>query len=384
MKRKSAYLAIVVAGVMPVSEVRAFQGTAIDAATQIKQVDFSGAPFTKPFKTGTALPPTCSVGEVFFKTDAVAGANVFGCTTTNGWTVQSGLLGASSLGLTDFATTLIPNRVTVAPGRVKFNGFPCTNFIAAATATLNSGTGGPGVAELYVSDSCALVLEYPNSMVLNFTMSGITAQGVANPSVPATAFWIAELTITGGQFTVIADKRSVISQTAILAGTGIVIDCTLGPCLTSIDPAVVPQIGGTNAYTGSQDARNAATTFPARLVSSDPPTCAIGEQYFNTTAKIRKDCTTLNTWSAAAIPPLAATSGTIGGSPLSAGACTAGTVAVANSVTSMAVIVTPANYPGDGVWWEGYVAAGGTVTVKVCAATSVTPVASAYNVRVIQ
>lgn len=63
--------------------------TKIDLRTQGKSVDFSAATSTKPSKTGTAFPATCSIGETFFKTDAVAGANLYGCTATNIWTVQS-------------------------------------------------------------------------------------------------------------------------------------------------------------------------------------------------------------------------------------------------------------------------------------------------------
>lgn len=39
---------------------------------------------------GTTLPATCTIGEVFFKTDASAGSNVYGCTATNTWTAQAG------------------------------------------------------------------------------------------------------------------------------------------------------------------------------------------------------------------------------------------------------------------------------------------------------
>ncbi len=63
--------------------------TKIDLRTQGKSVDFSAATSTKPSKTGTAFPATCSIGETFFKTDAAAGANLYGCTATNIWTVQS-------------------------------------------------------------------------------------------------------------------------------------------------------------------------------------------------------------------------------------------------------------------------------------------------------
>src|SRR5579883_2834469 len=61
--------------------------TVINGGRRIKGAwDASGALSTKPVKTGTALPATCSVGEEFFKTDAPAGQNQYGCTSTNTWT----------------------------------------------------------------------------------------------------------------------------------------------------------------------------------------------------------------------------------------------------------------------------------------------------------
>lgn len=87
---------------------------------------------------------------------------------------------------------------------------------------------------------------------------------------------------------------------------------------------------------------------------------------------------------ATVLPNLSGTTSSIGGSALAAGACSSGTVAVTNSTTSMAVVATPATYPGDGIFWHGYVSAAGTVTVKVCASVAATPTASAYNVRVLQ
>jgi hypothetical protein len=84
------------------------------------------------------------------------------------------------------------------------------------------------------------------------------------------------------------------------------------------------------------------------------------------------------------LPNLSGTTGSIGGSALAAGACSSGTVAVTGATTSMSVVASPATYPGDGNFWEGYVSAAGTVTVKVCASIAATPTASAYNVRVLQ
>lgn len=43
---------------------------------------------------GTSLPGTCTVGQYYFKTDAVAGQNLYGCTATNTWTLQSGAAAA--------------------------------------------------------------------------------------------------------------------------------------------------------------------------------------------------------------------------------------------------------------------------------------------------
>jgi hypothetical protein len=81
---------------------------------------------------------------------------------------------------------------------------------------------------------------------------------------------------------------------------------------------------------------------------------------------------------------LRGTTGSVGGSVLTAGSCSSGTVSVTGATTAMAVTATPVTYPGDGNYWLGYVSSAGTVTVKVCAAVAGTPGASAYNVRVIQ
>ena len=62
----------------------------IDLKTQTKSVDFTGAAYTKPFKSGSALPATCGTGEAFLNTGAPAGQNLYTCTSPNTWTIQSG------------------------------------------------------------------------------------------------------------------------------------------------------------------------------------------------------------------------------------------------------------------------------------------------------
>jgi len=62
--------------------------TKIDLRSQSRNVDFSQTLSVRPFRTGTLLPATCSVGEMFFKTDAPIGANTYGCAATNLWANQ--------------------------------------------------------------------------------------------------------------------------------------------------------------------------------------------------------------------------------------------------------------------------------------------------------
>ena len=84
MKRDRVLLyGLMLAGVLGYAQ------TTIDLRTQTKSVDFSGANSTRPAKTGTTLPAICQPGDLFFKTDAPPGANLFGCSATDTWSVQA-------------------------------------------------------------------------------------------------------------------------------------------------------------------------------------------------------------------------------------------------------------------------------------------------------
>ncbi len=61
--------------------------TRINLRTQAQSVDFSQASATRPNRTGTILPATCQTGETFFKLDDEPGKNLYGCTSTNAWTL---------------------------------------------------------------------------------------------------------------------------------------------------------------------------------------------------------------------------------------------------------------------------------------------------------
>ena len=65
-----------------------FGQTLVDLKTQTKNVDFSRALSVRPFPTGTSLPSVCNPGEMFFKSDALSGANLYGSRGT-----EHGILG---------------------------------------------------------------------------------------------------------------------------------------------------------------------------------------------------------------------------------------------------------------------------------------------------
>ena len=82
------------------------QLTQLDLRLQSRDVDFSGASATKPFKLGTGLPSSCGQGEMYYRLDATAGMNVYGCTASNSWTLEQGPPAASMASqLGDFAVT---------------------------------------------------------------------------------------------------------------------------------------------------------------------------------------------------------------------------------------------------------------------------------------
>lgn len=80
---------------------------------------------------------------------------------------------------------------------------------------------------------------------------------------------------------------------------------------------------------------------------------------------------------------LIGTTGAIGGGLLTAATCTSGTANVTGATTAMTAMASPVTYPGDGAQYQAYVSSSGVVTVKVCALLVLTPVSTAYNVRVI-
>lgn len=72
----------------------------------------------------------------------------------------------------------------------------------------------------------------------------------------------------------------------------------------------------------------------------------------------------------------------LGGTELLAGGAFTTTVAIAGVTVGMSVAVTPRTFPGNGVYWLGYVSSAGIVTVKVGVTIALFVAASIYGVLV--
>ncbi len=82
------YLSVVYA--MTAVVCMAQSSTKVNLGDQGTNPDFSAMPHTRPMTVGTAVPPTCQTGEQFFNSAGSPGLNLYACTATNIWTLESG------------------------------------------------------------------------------------------------------------------------------------------------------------------------------------------------------------------------------------------------------------------------------------------------------
>lgn len=167
--------------------------TRINIQGQTKQADLSAFNSTKPAKTGTTLPSSCSSGELFFKIDAVPGSNLYGC--VNGtWTLQGGSGGSS-----------LPNMALSAGGVLTTNG------TTAAWSAMGGDVSGT---------------------IDQATVSRIQNQPVA-PGVPMNG---QILTWDGNALVWKAQNPSAANL-----GNGLVTDIVGSTSVIAVDPGLIPQ-----------------------------------------------------------------------------------------------------------------------------------------------
>ena len=218
------------------------QLTQLDLRLQTRDVDFSGAAATKPFKSGIGLPAACEQGEMYYRLDAAAGMNVYGCTTANTWTLEQGPPAASMAAqLGDFAVTRSSSTAlaigsgcsTATPCIVRF-GALTYSFGAGATATISAGTG---LAFVYISSAGVLTVGHNLTVTCGTgcaAQSGVTA-------FPADAIPLFTWSATGGTWDTSggADQRAFLSSKSVAAGLGMVATEVAGKTQLSADTTVI-------------------------------------------------------------------------------------------------------------------------------------------------
>lgn len=178
------------AAMLLATAVAAWPQTRLDLRTQTKNVDFSGALSTRPIKVGTAIPAVCTAGELYFKSDAPAGSNLFGCTATNTWTVMSAA-GGSAAG----------PFYCVDTGSV--NAYACSG-VSQLTAYANgqlilllAGQANTGAATLNINGLGAKAIRKSGAQAL--AAGEIAAGQVVSLAYDGTAFQVQALGIAGPQ-----------------------------------------------------------------------------------------------------------------------------------------------------------------------------------------
>ena len=210
-----------------------------------RDVNFSAADFTRPFKTGTTLPGTCTVGDMYFKADATAGQNLYGCTAANVWSLQAGGGSGGGAGatfqLTDFAvqrssaTTLVVGNGCAAttPCNVGF-GNTVHAFMLAGNVTL---TGGSGTAYVYIDGAGNLTVGH--NVTLSCDVGCTATAGIT--SFPSDSIPLATWNSTGGSLDLSGgmDFRSFLSSKTVASGVGIVGTDVGGVATLSADTTVL-------------------------------------------------------------------------------------------------------------------------------------------------
>jgi hypothetical protein len=243
---------------------QAWSQTQIDLQAQSRNVDFSMSATTRPLKSGTLLPGSCSMGEMFFLENATAGANLYGCAAANTWTLESSAgSGGSGSGtasqLADLAATR-SSATTLAIGTACSAATPCNLRLGSVTFSFTSSTsatitGGSGTAFIYLDASGNLTVG--QNLAVTCSSGCRTVAGIA--AFPPDSIPLFTWTATNGTWDTAGgtDQRAFQSTTNVSAGAGLFGTTANGQTTLSIDPtlvgirAPVPSISSSACATGT-------------------------------------------------------------------------------------------------------------------------------------
>jgi hypothetical protein len=194
-------------GLMLGASVAGVAQTKVDLQQQAKNVDFSAAGSTKPVKTGAVLPGTCTIGEMFFNSAAVAGSNLYACTALNTWTLQSG--GGSSVAAQlpgDLEVTLSSGTYRIGSGQARYGNI--ATVFNPATLQVVSGTDS-GTVRFFVdfnTGNPVLRCMLPGSFSGTYTAVGMSC--ITGNGYPVDALPLGEASVIAGAGQIPVDRRA--------------------------------------------------------------------------------------------------------------------------------------------------------------------------------
>lgn len=254
--------------------------TKVDLSSQSKSVDFSTAAFTLPVRTGPSLSVSCRVGELFYKTNAPAGQNLYGCTSTNVWSLQSGGSGGGSGGggavssvagkvgdvslqytdLTDFKVQLSGGTAVIGAGCSA--SLPCTvrfgskSYLFPNPATISNltgtGTAGPHTVYIFVRADGILYFGINGVAVTGAALTGAVLS-IGTTNFPSDSYGLAVCSVSNNVMTQCTDLRGT-GRDVVAAADGtlqVISNPTTGYQEIAINPSAVATSTGSNDFSGN-------------------------------------------------------------------------------------------------------------------------------------
>ncbi|MGD0200089.1 MAG: hypothetical protein ABSD27_04990 [Bryobacteraceae bacterium] len=286
--------------------------TQIDLRNQSKNVDFSGAASTKPFRLGTQLPATCALGEAFFKTDAPAGENLYACTASNVWTLQSGGNGLPDMaGQADkvLSTTGSAAEWRALGGDV--GGSPQAVTVGKLQGRSVAATPPADGQVLRWSASASRWEPAPEPAAVENYSQTFTDQTTVTITGAAHGFGTAKLIVDcydSSSPSVRLTPSSVSVNTTSYDVTVVFATAQSGRCVINGSGAAFAALtsasntfasGTTQTFQGALIATGAGRTAPVMAGTALPSTCVPGDQFFRTSAAAGQNlyfCTGANVW----------------------------------------------------------------------------------------
>ncbi len=219
--------------------------TRVDLKGQARNIDFGDATLVRPFRTGTLLPATCVVGEMFFKTTPPR-ARADGCVATNAWMAQGAAAGDAVLQVVfTNATTLTLGSDCSASKPCRYRiGSTVYSRVAPSTVQVSSGTG---TVFVYLGANGDIIAGRGSAFTPSITCSGCTA-AISVTGFPADGIPLQTWSAINGVWDPTGDdQRAVLSrERKLTAGANILLT-------ESADSVTVAAAGGFDPMDMTQD-----------------------------------------------------------------------------------------------------------------------------------